>query len=148
MPLNCTVAFYDGTVNFAGEVTGYDNDSYTTTTTVYDQFGRVVGVTNSLGETIILGPERGKLSTITDPLGHTTTFGSDAAGSVAQVRAPMGNDTSYVYDSSQRVTTVTNPLGHTTSYGYDAQARISPRSTRPATRRQTPMTLEAASLGS
>ena len=54
MPLNCTVAFYDGTVNFAGQVTGYATDGYTTTTTVYDQFGQVVGVTNSLGETIVL----------------------------------------------------------------------------------------------
>ena len=60
-------AFYDGTVNFAGRVTGYAYDGYTMTTTIYDQTGGVVGVTNSLGETIIVGPEHGVLSTITDP---------------------------------------------------------------------------------
>ena len=101
MPLNCTVAFYDGTVNFAGGVTGYAADGYTSTTTIYDQLGQVVGVTNSHGETIILGPEGGNLSTITDPLGHTTTFTYDPAGSVAQVTDPMSNHTSYVYDSSR-----------------------------------------------
>ena len=124
MPLNCTVAFYDGTVDFAGQVTGYATDGYTTTTTVYDQLGQVVGVTNSLGKTIVLSPERGELSTITDPLGHTTTFSYDAAGSVAQVSDPMGNTTRYVYDASERATTVTDPLGHTTSYGYDAEGRM------------------------
>jgi len=122
--LNCTVAFYDGTVNFAGGVTGYATDGYTTTTTVYDQLGQVVGVTNSLGDTIVLSPERGELSTITDPGGHTTTFSYDAAGSVAQVSDPMGHTTRYTYDASERATTVTDPLSHTTSYGYDAEGRM------------------------
>ena len=67
MPLNCTVAFSDGAVNFAGQVTGQATDGFTMTTTMYDQLGRVVGVTNSLSETIVLTPERGELSTITDP---------------------------------------------------------------------------------
>ena len=124
MPLNCTVAFSDGTVNFAGQVTGQATDGFTMTTTMYDQLGRVVGVTNSLGETIVLSPERGELSTITDPGGHTTTFSYDAAGSVAQVSDPMGNTTRYAYDASERATTVTDPLGHTTSYGYDSEGRM------------------------
>ncbi|HZZ25690.1 MAG TPA: PEP-CTERM sorting domain-containing protein [Roseiarcus sp.] len=124
MPLNCTVAFSDGAVNFAGQVTGQATDGFTMTTTMYDQLGRVVGVTNSLGETIVLSPERGELSTITDPGGHTTTFSYDAAGSVAQVSDSMGNTTRYAYDASERATTVTDPLGHTTSYGYDADGRM------------------------
>ncbi len=124
MPLNCTVAFYDGTVNFAGGVTGYATDSYTSTTTIYDQLGQVVGVTISPGETIILSPETGELASITDPLGHTTTFSYDPAGSVVQVIAPMSNETSYTYDSMERVTMVTDPMGGTTSYGYDSQGRM------------------------
>ena len=122
MPLNCTVAFSDGTVNFAGQVTGQATDGFTTTTTMYDQSGQVVGVTNSLGETIVLGPGRGELSTITDPGGHTTTFSYDAAGSVAQVSDPMGNTTRYDYDASERARTVTDPLGHTTTYGMTRRA--------------------------
>ncbi len=124
MPLNCTAAFYDGTANFAGRVTGYAADAYTSTTTIYDQVGQLVGVTNSLGETTILGPEHGVLSTLTDPLGHATSFTYDPAGSVVQVIAPMASTTSYTYDPSERVTTVTDPLGGTTSYGYDSQNRM------------------------
>jgi YD repeat-containing protein len=109
MPLNCTAAFSDGTVNFAGKVTGYAYDPYTTTTTIYDQTGGVVGMTNSLGETIVIGPEHGVLSTVTDPLGHATTFTYDPAGSVAQIVAPISNETSYTYDSAERLAQVTDP---------------------------------------
>jgi YD repeat-containing protein len=111
MPLNCTIAFSDGTVDFADRATGYAYDADAGTTTIYDQQGQLVGVTNSLGETTILGPEKGVLSTVADPLGHTTTFTYDAQGSVAQVIAPMSSETSYTYDSSERVITVTDPLG-------------------------------------
>ena len=124
MPLNCTVAFSDGTVNFAGGVTGYAADGYTSTTTIYDQVGQVVGVTNSLGETTILGPEHGVLSTLTDPLGHATSFTYDPAGSVVQVDRPDGEHHELHYNSSERVTMVTDPLGGTTSYGYDSQDRM------------------------
>jgi hypothetical protein len=64
MPINCTQAFYDGTVNLAGRVTGYANDVVTKTTTIYDQTGGVVGVTNSDGDTIIIGPEHSVLSSL------------------------------------------------------------------------------------
>ena len=56
MPANCTVAFYDGTVNYAGGVTGYAADGFTGVTTIYDQEGQIVGLTNSLGETTYLTP--------------------------------------------------------------------------------------------
>jgi YD repeat-containing protein len=125
MPLNCTAAFSDGTVNFAGRVTGYSYDGYTSTTTIYDQEGQVEGVTNSLGETIILSPERGDLSTITDPLGHTTTFTYNTGGSVIDVAAPMSTTTSYTYDSAERLMTVTDPLGVTTTNAYDSDGLTS-----------------------
>lgn len=121
MPLNCTVSFYDGTVNFAGGATGYAYDADTGTTTIYDQQGRLVGVTNSLGGTVILGPEKGVLSTVADPLGHTSTFTYDPAGSVAQVTSPPSSQTTYTYDSSERVITVTDPLGVVTTNAYDSQ---------------------------
>ena len=124
MPLNCTVSFYDGTVNFAGGATGYAADGYTSTTTIYDQQGRLVGVTNSLGETVILGPEKGVLSTVADPLGHTTTFAYDPAGSVALVTSPPSSQTTYTYNSSERVITVTDPLGVVTTNAYDSEGRM------------------------
>src|SRR6516225_10086196 len=87
MPGNCTVAFYDGTVDYAGAVTGYTHDGYTSVTKIYDQQGQVVGVTNSLGETTYLtpAPSAPPVATLTDSLGHVTRFSYDSAGSVAQV---------------------------------------------------------------
>jgi len=125
MPLNCTQAFSDGTANFAGQVTGYASDPYTTTTTIYDQTGGIVGVTNSVGDTIIIGPEHGVLSTVTDPLGHTTTFAYDPHGSVAQVTAPMSSQTRYTYDSAERLIQVSDPLGGVTTPTYDPEGRMS-----------------------
>jgi len=124
MPLNCMQAFYDGATNFAGRVTGYAYDGYAMTTTIYDQTGGVVGATNSLGETIIIGPEHGVLSTVTDPSGHITTFTYDPGGSVAQVIAPMSSTTSYAYDSDERMTQVTDPLGAVTTNTYDSSGRM------------------------
>ena len=80
MPLNCTVAFDDGAVNFAGAVTGYAADGYTSTTTIYDQLGQVVGVGPIEGKTVVLSPEGGNLATITDPLGHAATFTYEPGG--------------------------------------------------------------------
>ena len=105
MPLNCTVAFADGTVNFAGQVTGQVTDGFTMTTTMHYQLGQVVGVTNLLGEHHqVLSSKR--LNCSTPPSirgGHTTTFSYDAAGSVAQVSYRMGNTTRYNDDASNNV---------------------------------------------
>ena len=102
MPLNCTQAFSDGTVNFAGGVTGYANDGFTTTTTIYDQTGGLVGVTNSVGDTIIVGPEHGVLSTVTDPSGHTTTFTYVRRIGGAGHRANVEHDEIYLRFGSAR----------------------------------------------
>jgi YD repeat-containing protein len=121
MPANCTVAFSDGTVNYAGGVTGYAADGFTGVTTIYDQEGQIVGVTNSLGETTYLtpAPTAAPVATLTDPLGHVTRFSYDATGSVAQVVDPMGETTRYQYDSSNRADTVTDPQGRVTTYDYN-----------------------------
>ena len=58
MPANCTVAFSDGTVNYVGGVTGDAADGFTGVTTIYDQEGQIVGVTNSLGETTYSSRQR------------------------------------------------------------------------------------------
>jgi YD repeat-containing protein len=122
MPANCTVAFSDGTVNYAGEVTGYAYDGYTKVTTIYDQQGQIVGVTNSLGETTYLtpAPSSPPVATLTDSLSHVTSFSYDPAGSVAQVVDPMGGTTRYQYDSSEHAISTTDPLGHTSTYTYDS----------------------------
>ena len=76
MPANCTVAFSDGTVSYAGGVTGYAADGYTGVTTIYDQEGQIAGVTNSLGGTKPISRQRRAprpVAILTDSLGHVTS---------------------------------------------------------------------------
>ena len=95
-------------------------------TTIYDQEGQIVRVTNSLGETAYLtpAPTAAPVATFTDPLGHVTRFSYDATGSVAQVVDPMGETTRYQYDSSNRADTVTDPQGRVTTYDYNAGGNL------------------------
>ena len=94
MPANCTVAFSDGTVNYAGGVTGYAADGFTGVTTIYDQEGQIVGVTNSLGETTYLtpAPTAAPVATLTDSLGHVTRFSYDCDGIGRAGRRSDGRD--------------------------------------------------------
>lgn len=95
----------------------------------------------------------GNKASVTDPLGHTTTwtydgqnrpltqlapvpdgggplpapltlFGYDLAGRRHTVTDPAGNVTRYDYDEAGRLDTVTDPLLHTTDYDYDAAGQL------------------------
>lgn len=72
--------------------------------------------------------DNGQLLTITNALGHATTFTYDTAGRLSSVIDPKGNATSYGYDANDNVTTVTqrskSDLGNadlvlTKSFAYD-----------------------------
>lgn len=75
------------------------------------------------------GVECGQLSSITNALGHATTFDSyDGAGRVTQSADPNGLRTNYAYDGRGRVVTVTQtPLSGTTritQYNYNAANNV------------------------
>ena len=53
---------------------------------------------------------QGRLATVTDPLGRTTTFQYDAEGDLVAVIAPTGTLT-YTHDGMGRLTSVTDLLG-------------------------------------
>jgi len=66
----------------------------------------------------------GHLSSITDSLGHVTTFNAyDAHGRVLEMTDPNGLKTNYIYDLRGRVLSVTQTpaagIGRTTQYTYD-----------------------------
>ena len=56
---------------------------------------------------------------MTDPLGHTTTYGYDAVNNQTAITNTLGHATTYGYDALNRRTSITDPLGNTTSYTYD-----------------------------
>ncbi len=122
-------------------------NGYTTTGT---SVSRAVGLTyNSLGQlTQIDGPRTdvsdvttltynvcttgtqcGQLATVTNALGHVTTYNSyDGNGRVLQMTDANGLVTTYVYDLRGRTTSITEtpPTGsaRVTSYGYDAMGQL------------------------
>src|ERR1700688_4296548 len=73
---------------------------------------------------------QGRVLSVTDADGATTSYGYDAQGNPASVTRPANNDagvslvTNYGYDAEGRVTTVTDAMGSQTSYIYDALGRL------------------------
>jgi len=60
--------------------------------------------------------------TITNPLGHTTTYTYDSKGNVSRITNPLGHSTELAYDGQGNVTRITNALGHATTLSYNAGA--------------------------
>ncbi|MER8029580.1 RHS repeat-associated core domain-containing protein [Streptomyces bauhiniae] len=86
-------------------------------------------------------------SSITDTLGHTTTFTYDPDGNLTKTTDPEGRQTSYTYNSAGQVKTVTDAAHAVTTYTYvngnltavtDAEGRTSTQFTDAAAR---PITL-------
>jgi RHS repeat-associated protein len=65
----------------------------------------------------------GRVTSVTDELGHVSAFQYNAAGDRIQSTV-AGETTTYAYDGMGRMTGVTDALGHLTSYTYDALDRI------------------------
>lgn len=62
----------------------------------------------------------GKVTCVTNSLGHTTTYRMNVAGCVTEVMDPLGGTTKYEYDErSLRKVKETNPAGGETTWTYD-----------------------------
>ncbi|MGX9890521.1 RHS repeat domain-containing protein [Streptomyces sp. NPDC002276] len=55
---------------------------------------------------------------VTDALGHKTTFTYDADGNLTKTTDPQGRATSYTYNSAGQVTTATDAAQAVTAYTY------------------------------
>ncbi|GMW03109.1 MAG: hypothetical protein AMXMBFR84_42450 [Candidatus Hydrogenedentota bacterium] len=60
----------------------------------------------------------GNITSITNPLGHTTAVQYDSYGQVTSVTNPMSQVTSYAYDSLGNMTLMTDPRSKTTTFFY------------------------------
>ena len=63
-------------------------------------------------------------TTVTTPLGHTTTSTLDRAGRVTAVTNPLGHATANTLDENGNITSVTTPLEETSSSVHDALNRL------------------------
>lgn len=93
----------------------------------YNSFGQKLTATSALdGVTIYeyygeneAGGMPGDLKSITDPVGHETTFTHDSAGRLISITDPLGRSTSYTYDWRGNILSVIYPDGSSTSKTYD-----------------------------
>jgi RHS repeat-associated protein len=66
------------------------------------------------------GGDNAFVTTITDPLGRTTTFARDSSGYVTQETLPDGNTIQMAYQAQYHaLTQYTDERGHSTTYAYD-----------------------------
>ncbi|MGC5802062.1 RHS repeat domain-containing protein [Ralstonia pseudosolanacearum] len=67
----------------------------------------------------------GKLQSVRDRNGRTTTLAYNAANQLTTVTAPSGRSLAVAYDSQNRVASVTAPSGAVTGYGYNGAGILS-----------------------
>jgi YD repeat-containing protein len=94
------------------------------TTYAYNGSSDLVTTRDALNKVTTVAWSNGLKQSVTDPLGHTTTYLYDTRRNLIATVDPLGNRTSYAYDSSRNLISVQDPLGHTTSYAYDAMGRL------------------------
>jgi YD repeat-containing protein len=64
------------------------------------------------------------MATVTDPLGHATTWQLDGQGRPLQEIQPDGGTWNWTRDSNGRVTVQSDPLHRTTTYQYDSSGYV------------------------
>ncbi|WP_328516771.1 RHS repeat domain-containing protein [Ralstonia pseudosolanacearum] len=67
----------------------------------------------------------GKLQSVRDRNGRTTTLAYNGAGQLTSVTAPSGRSLTFAYDTASRVASVTAPDGAVTGYGYNSAGMLS-----------------------
>ena len=67
---------------------------------------------------------KGRLTTVRERNGRTTTLTYDANGQLAQVIAPTGRALTFAYDAQGRVSSITAPDGAITQYAYNANGML------------------------
>jgi YD repeat-containing protein len=93
--------------------------------TEYDAQGRLSKVVDAAGNPIQVAYDPTHLlSTVTDPLGNTTTQEYDARGNVVRRIDAVGGVTLQTFDADNNRLTETDPLGRTTSFSYDDRGDV------------------------
>ena len=119
---NQTVSAYDGSGNLLHTVAPEPFD-YTVSNT-YDPHNNLTSHTDGLGLTATFGYTAfDEIDRITDPGGDTTVVDVDDRGLVTTVTDPRGKKTTMAYDAAGNLTSRVTPLGEKTAFGYDQSGR-------------------------
>lgn len=116
---------YDATANRTSITRLAGTGNAVTTTFAYDPtFGQVTSVTDSLNHTTTFGYDtHGALTRITDPLTHATTITPGVTGQPVAITDALNHTTQFTHDAGDLVAT-TDPLGRTTTRFLDGAGRV------------------------
>ncbi|AJC60510.1 DUF6531 domain-containing protein [Streptomyces sp. 769] len=89
----------------------------------YDARGNQVRTTDPTGAVTSFAYDHGRLSAVTDALGHTRTVASDPAGLPLAVTDPLGHTTVVERDAFGRVSSYTDACGRTERFGWTAEGK-------------------------
>jgi RHS repeat-associated protein len=108
----------------AGRLTGWDDRNGFWYRYHYDEQGRGVRAEGSAGLLNVALAYTGSSTTVTDSLGHPTTFHFNDARQVVAEVDPLGRRTAYLWDHQDRLLERTDPLGRAARYTYDARGNL------------------------
>lgn len=128
----------DSVTDGLGRVTAYTHDAFgnvtsitrlsgtsnavTTSFTYTSDYNQLASITDPLGHTTSFSYTYGCLTQVTDALGHSTTIQCNAAGQPAAVQDALGNSVTFTYQGYD-LQGITDPLGRTTNYVVDTLGR-------------------------
>jgi RHS repeat-associated protein len=114
------------TYDAVGRLTGWVDRNGFWYRYVYDERGRAVRAEGSEGVLdVTLGyAEDGSTTTVTDSLGHPTTFHFNESRQIVAEVDPLGRRTVSEWDGHDRLLARTDPLGRTTRYAYDDRGNL------------------------
>ena len=114
------------TYDDAGRLTGWVDRNGFWYRYVYDERGRAVRAEGSEGRLNVTLDYAGdgETTTVTDSLGHPTTFHFNEARQVVAEVDPLGRRTVSVWDDHDRLVARTDPLGRTTRYAFDDRGNL------------------------
>jgi YD repeat-containing protein len=86
--------------------------------------GRVKTVSDALGQTSTYWISTGRIASTVDPFGSATRVTHDRFGNLVRVEDPLGRISDTAYDNHQRKSRETAPEGNAVSYTYDARSNV------------------------
>jgi YD repeat-containing protein len=112
---------YDGLNRLSG--VHYVSDNVTVTYR-YDAASNRTVMTDTLGTTLYVYDDLGRLVSVSDPLTGTVEYGYDLVGNRTQLVYPGGQVVTYTYDADDRLVQVEDWSGGLTGYEYDVATHL------------------------
>lgn len=97
-----------------GRVTSFDYDGNGNVTRIT----RLDGTPDAVTTTLSYNGPFSQLTSVTDPLNHTSTFSYDPLGDLAIVSDPLNHQTTFAHNLNGQPTSITDSLNNTVYFGY------------------------------